>query len=74
MAAMLNGVGLGDMTIPAGRQEIHLPTRRSMWWIGFNELELTFGSTFVPRDAGGSEDSRPLALSLSRIDVVPRLR
>ena len=74
MAASLNGVGLGDITIPPGRQEIHLPTRRSMWWIGFNDLELNFASTFVPRDAGGSEDSRPLALSLSRIDVVPRRR
>ncbi len=71
LAAILNGVRLADMTIPPGRREIHLRAPRATWWIGFNDLQLTFSSTVVPREAGGGDDSRPLALSLSRLDVIP---
>lgn len=70
MAAILNGTTLGETTVPAGPCQIRLRAPRSTWWIGFNELRLVFSSTFVPREAGSSEDSRPLALSVRAIDVV----
>jgi hypothetical protein len=72
MIAILNGILVGDTTIPAGAQTIRVAVAEPAWWIGFNELRLVFSSTVVPRDAGGSEDTRPLALALFRVDVARR--
>ena len=56
----------------AGWQEIRLVAPRSTWWIGFNQLQLVFSSTVSPRDVGAGDDTRQLALALSRVDVTPR--
>jgi len=72
MAAILNGTLLTETTVPAGWQEIRIAAPRSAWWIGFNELRLVFSSTVSPRAAGAGDDPRPLALGLSRVDVVKR--
>jgi hypothetical protein len=71
MAALLNGTLLAETTIPAGWQEIRIAAPRSSWWIGFNELRLEFSSTVSPRDVGTSQDSRRLALGVSRVEVKP---
>jgi hypothetical protein len=70
MVAMLNGTVVADVAIPAGPQEIRMPAARSTWWIGFNELRLVFSATAIPRESGGGDDRRPLALSVSGVDVV----
>jgi len=74
MSAVLNGTLLAETIVPAGWQEIRIAAPRAAWWIGFNELQLRFASTVAPRDVGGGEDPRPLALGLSRLDVVTRRR
>jgi hypothetical protein len=70
MAAILNGTLLSETIVPAGWQEIRIAAPRPAWWIGFNELQLRFSSTLSPRDAGTGADPRPLALGLSRVNVV----
>lgn len=72
MAAVLNGTLLTERMIPAGWTEIRIPAPRSAWWVGFNDLRLQFSSATSPRDLGLGADPRPLALGLSRVDVVPR--
>ena len=72
MTAVLNGSLLGEIVIPAGRQEIRIAAPRSAWWIGFNDLRLSFAATQSPREAGTGPDTRPLAESVGRIDIVPR--
>lgn len=69
MTVVLNGTVISDVTVPAGRQQIRIRAPHGTWWSGFNELHLRFGSTFVPRSAGGSNDDRPLALAISRVIV-----
>jgi hypothetical protein len=60
------------MTIQPGWQTIRLAAPSSAWWVGFNELRLLFGSTISPREAGAGEDRRPLALAVSRVEVVEK--
>jgi hypothetical protein len=72
VTAILNGTVLGDTAIAPGHRDIRIRVATSAWWIGFNDLQLTFASTQAPHDAGGSADTRPLALAIDRIDVVPR--
>ena len=72
MAAILNGTLLTETTIPSGWQEIRIAAARSAWWVGFNELRLVFSSTVSPHEVGASNDARPLALAVSRVDVVRR--
>ena len=72
MTAVLNGALVAETTIPAGWHQIRIPTPRRAWWIGFNELRLSFSSTLSPRDVGVGDDSRALALAISRIDVFER--
>jgi len=72
MTAILNGALLGEATIPSGWQEIRIAAPSSAWWIGFNELRLLFSATVSPRDVGSGDDARPLALAVSRVDVVER--
>jgi hypothetical protein len=73
MSAMLNGVLLGEITIPAGRQQIRIAAGRGAWWIGYNELRLMFASTVVPREVGAGSDRRPLALSIAGITIEPHV-
>ena len=70
MVAVLNGTVVADVAIPAGPREIRMSAARSTWWIGFNELRLVFSATAIPRESGGGDDRRPLALSVSGVDVV----
>jgi hypothetical protein len=70
VSAILNGTLLTETTVPSGWHEIRIEAPRTAWWIGFNELQLRFGSTLSPRDAGSGPDVRQLALGLSRLDVV----
>src|SRR6185295_1783402 len=70
MSAILNGTLLADTTIPAGWRNIRVAAPRWAWWVGFNELQLVFSSTLSPRAAGSGDDPRPLALRVSRVDVV----
>src|SRR5262249_27148975 len=72
MAAILNGTLLTEAVIPSGWQEIRIPAPRAAWWVGFNELRLQFSSTASPRQTGNGNDARPLALGVSRVDVVPK--
>jgi hypothetical protein len=71
VTAILNGTLLSQQTVAAGWQEIRFAAPRRDWWVGFNQLQLVFASTMTPRDAGGSDDPRPLALGFSRVDVTP---
>ena len=72
MTAILNGTLLTEAAIPPGWQEIRIAAPSSAWWIGFNELRLLFSATVSPRDVGSGDDPRPLALAVSRVDVVER--
>jgi hypothetical protein len=72
MTAILNGTVLAHVAVAAGWQEIRLVAPRSTWWIGFNQLQLVFSSTVSPRDVGAGDDTRQLALAVSRVDVTPR--
>jgi hypothetical protein len=72
MTAILNGTVLAHVSIAAGWQEVRLVAPRSTWWIGFNQLQLVFSSTVSPRDVGAGDDTRQLALAVSRVDVTPR--
>jgi len=70
MTVILNGTLVAETIVPAGWHEIRIPTARSSWWIGFNELRLLFSSTVSLRDEGTGDDPRALALGVSRVDVV----
>jgi hypothetical protein len=70
MTAVLNGTLLTETSIPAGWQQIRMRAPSSAWWIGFNELRLVSSSTVSPREVGVGEDPRPLALAVSRVEVV----
>ena len=72
MAVVLNGTLLKEIEIPGGWQDIRIAAPRSAWWVGFNELRLAFSSTVAPRDVGGGDDPRTLALAVSRVDLVTR--
>jgi hypothetical protein len=72
MTAILNGTVLAHVAVAAGWQEVRLVAPRSTWWIGFNQLQLVFSSTVSPRDVGAGDDTRQLALAVSRVDVTPR--
>ena len=72
VTAILNGAVLGHVTVPAGWREIRFAAPRSTWWIGFNQLHLVCSSTESPRAAGAGEDSRDLALAISRVSVTPQ--
>jgi hypothetical protein len=72
MTAILNGTVLAHVVVAAGWQEVRLVAPRSTWWIGFNQLQLVFSSTVSPRDVGAGDDTRQLALAVSRVDVTPR--
>ena len=72
MAAVLNGTLLKEIDIPGGWQGIRIAAPRSAWWVGYNELRLAFSSTVAPRDVGGGDDPRTLALAVSRVDLVTR--
>jgi hypothetical protein len=72
MTAILNGTVLAHVSLAAGWQEVRLVAPRSTWWIGFNQLQLVFSSTVSPRDVGAGDDTRQLALAVSRVDVIPR--
>jgi hypothetical protein len=72
VTAILNGAVLGHTIVPAGWREIRFMAPRSTWWIGFNQLQLVCASTVSPRAAGTGDDSRDLALAVSRVSVTPQ--
>jgi hypothetical protein len=71
VTAILNGVVLGHTIVPPGWREIRFAAPRSAWWVGFNQLHLVCSSTRSPSAAGSGNDTRELALAISRVSVAP---
>ena len=72
VTAILNGTLLGHLPVPPGWREVRFIAPRSAWWIGFNQLHLDLSSTVTPSLIGAGNDSRALALAVSRVAVSPR--
>ncbi|HEX7486282.1 MAG TPA: hypothetical protein VF332_09030 [Vicinamibacterales bacterium] len=68
VTAILNGQLLWAARLQPGWQTIRFAAPRSVWWIGFNQLELQFS----PVSLGNSgDDPRRTAVAISRVDVAP---
>jgi hypothetical protein len=69
VTAILNGTVLGHTIVGDGWRQIRFVAPRSTWWVGFNQLHLVCSSSLSPRAAGTGDDSRDLALAISRVSV-----
>ena len=71
MSALLNGIFAGDVTLPAGWNQVSLAVPAQAWRIGVNELVLSLSSSTSPADAGLNSDRRQISVSLDRVTVRP---
>lgn len=68
----VNGGAVGTLALERGTHRRYLPAPARFWKPGINEVLLRYGWTVTASEAYGGGDRRPLALRLSRVELVPQ--
>ena len=72
VTAILNGHTLWTGQLQDDWQTIRVPAPRAAWQVGFNQLEILSASFTSLPDKFPAADTRPRAVAVSRIEVIPR--
>ena len=72
VTAILNGQTLWTGRLQDDWQTVRFPAPRSAWRVGFNQLEILSSSITSLPDKFPAADTRPRAVAVSRILVIPR--
>ena len=72
VTAILNGQTLWTGQLQHEWQTIRVPAPRLAWRVGFNQLEILSSSITSLPDKYPAADTRPRAVAVSRIEVIPR--